>query len=333
MELVSVVVPIYKVEKYLEKCVSSIQRQTYQNLEIILVDDGSPDHSGEMCDVYVEKDSRICVIHKANGGLSDARNAGAEKATGKYLLFVDSDDYIAEDLIEKAVRTAEKTCCDIVLFDYFHVEDGIKEIRETNLPPKKKISLEKEKNLLLIPPASWLKLFNREFYERTGISFPKGRYYEDLGTTPKFVLEAGSVVYLPEALYYYIVRKDSIMGSKDYIRNYRDKKHVLEDVLNYYKDRNVYDRYKEELEYLVFANLYFEPSKEMVLAGVKADHLQMARTYIYQNFSKFCKNKYVCQLGKKDRLHIWILNTRQYWLMRLLSKSRQVLKKGRGRYR
>ena len=97
MELVSIVVPIYNVEKYLDKCVESICAQTYAKLEIILVDDGSPDHCGQMCDVYAKKDSRIKVIHKKNGGLRDARNEGVKQATGKYLLFVDSDDYVAKD--------------------------------------------------------------------------------------------------------------------------------------------------------------------------------------------------------------------------------------------
>ena len=115
MELVSVVVPVYKVEQYLERCVKSICEQTYQELEIILVNDGSPDRCGEMCEELAQKDNRIQVLHKQNGGLSDARNAGVKLATGKYLLFVDSDDYIAKDLVEKTVTEAEKMACDMVL--------------------------------------------------------------------------------------------------------------------------------------------------------------------------------------------------------------------------
>lgn len=332
MELVSIVVPIYKVEKYLEKCVNSILRQTYRNLEIILVDDGSPDQSGIMCDEYAGKDSRVHVIHKDNGGLSDARNVGAREASGKYLLFVDSDDYIAEELVEKTVNAAEKTNSDIVLFDYFCVEGDREEVRTNNIVPGKVVNIRSEKELLLIPPASWLKLFRREFYEQAGICFPKGVYYEDLGTTPKFLLEAERVVYLPEILYYYMVRKDSIMGSKDYAKNYKDKVHVLEDVLKFYIERNSYDEYREELEYLVFANVYFEPSKEIVLAHLKTPYLEKARAYLYRGFPEFCKNKYVCRLGRKDKLHMWILNSRQYWLMRCLSKCRQIMEKVTGGY-
>ena len=134
MVLVSIVVPIYKVEPYLEKCVESIRNQTYKNLEIILVDDGSPDKCGAMCDEYAEADPRIRVIHKQNGGLSDARNAGVERASGEYLLFVDSDDYIDRELVEKAVMTAQESRCDIVLFDYYCVEGGMQQVRAAAHP-------------------------------------------------------------------------------------------------------------------------------------------------------------------------------------------------------
>ena len=174
MELVSVVVPVYKVEQYLERCVKSICEQTYQELEIILVNDGSPDRCGEMCEDLAQKDKRIQVLHKQNGGLSDARNAGVKLATGKYLLFVDSDDYIVKDLVEKAVAEAEKMACDMVLFDYYCVENGIEEVRTTQIPGGKVISLEKEHQLLLAPPAAWAKLFNREFYVKADCPF---RYF------------------------------------------------------------------------------------------------------------------------------------------------------------
>lgn len=205
MELVSVVVPVYKVGQYLERCVKSICEQTYQELEIILVNDGSPDRCGEMCEELAQKDNRIQVLHKQNGGLSDARNAGVKLATGKYLLFVDSDDYIAKDLVEKTVTEAEKMACDMVLFDYYCVENGIEEVRTTQIPGGKVISLEKEHQLLLAPPAAWAKLFNREFYVKADCPFPKGLYFEDLATTPIFFLKAERISYLKEPLYYYII--------------------------------------------------------------------------------------------------------------------------------
>ena len=166
MELVSVVVPVYKVEQYLERCVKSICEQTYQELEIILVNDGSPDRCGEMCEELAQKDNRIQVLHKQNGGLSDARNAGVKLATGKYLLFVDSDDYIAKDLVEKTVTEAEKMACDMVLFDYYCVENGIEEVRTTQIPGGKVIFPESGKNQLF-KRTIILLYYSREFnYDR-----------------------------------------------------------------------------------------------------------------------------------------------------------------------
>ena len=116
MEKLSVIIPIYNVEKYLDRCIKSICNQTYENLEIILVDDGSTDGSPEMCDQYVEKDKRIKVIHKQNGGLSDARNVGLEYATGQYIFFCDSDDYVERDLISECMESISKDSIDILIF-------------------------------------------------------------------------------------------------------------------------------------------------------------------------------------------------------------------------
>nr|WP_243284763.1 glycosyltransferase [Mediterraneibacter faecis] len=323
--MVSVVVPVYKVEQYLERCVKSICEQTYQELEIILVNDGSPDRCGEMCEELAQKDKRIQVLNKQNGGLSDARNAGVKLATGKYLLFVDSDDYIAKDLVEKTVTEAEKMACDMVLFDYYCVENGIEEVRTTQIPGGKVISLEKEHQLLLAPPAAWAKLFNREFYVKADCPFPKGLYFEDLATTPIFFLKAKRISYLKEPLYYYIIRENSIMTGKNYEKSSQDKMEVLDHILSVYRENGKYETYREELEYLVLANAYFEPSKELVLEGEDGTYLQKYRDYAKSRIGNVKNNKYINQWSRKDKLHLWILNYKQYWLMRLLSKARRMV--------
>ena len=126
---ISVIVPVYKVEPYLSRCLDSIINQTYRNLEIILVDDGSPDRCGEICDEYARQDSRIRVIHKANGGLSDARNHGIDVAIGDYIAFVDSDDYIATDMYEKMLARLELDNSDMVVCNYYRFDEG-------SAPPK-----------------------------------------------------------------------------------------------------------------------------------------------------------------------------------------------------
>lgn len=325
MELVSIVVPIYNVEQYLEKCVESICRQTYENLEIILVNDGSPDQCGQMCEEYAKKDNRIKVIHKKNGGLSDARNSGVKLATGKYLLFVDSDDYIAKDLVEKTVTVAEKNNCDMVLYDYYYVEPDNVEIRSTIVPANKVISLEQEHTLLLAATSACAKLFNREFYVKANCPFPQGIYFEDLATTSIFFMRAKRVFYLKEPLYYYINRENSIMTGKNFEKSSHDKLVALEHILSAYKKEGKYEEYHQELEYLVFANEYFEPSKVLALAGEDGEYLEKYRKYMYETFPDIHNNKYVKNMGKKDKIHLWILDHKQYWMMRLLSKARKMI--------
>ena len=122
-ELISIIVPVYKVEKYLDKCINSIVSQTYKNLEVILVDDGSPDSCGKMCDEWTKKDTRIKVIHKENGGLSDARNFGLDCAKGKYIQFVDSDDYIEKDMIEFLYKNLKENNADISICSNYMVDE------------------------------------------------------------------------------------------------------------------------------------------------------------------------------------------------------------------
>ena len=324
MKLVSVIVPVYKVENYLERCVDSILAQTYKELEIILVDDGSPDRCGEICEQYASRDARIRVIHKANGGLSDARNVGVKHASGEYLLFVDSDDSVAPDLVEKTEAEAERTGCDLVLFDYIRLEDdGTREVCHAGLPEHVEMTLEKYPQILINSALSaWSKLYRREFYIKAEHDFPKGRLYEDLGTIPKLYLDAESIVYIKEAFYYYTIRKGSIMSGTRAEKNYTDRTAMLRTTLDYYRQKGVFEKYKTELEYFSFGAGYFEPSKEIILADRKSPYIKKFRIFMYGMFPEFKKNPYMARLRTKDRIHLAILDTRQYWIMVMLSQMR-----------
>jgi len=207
-----VIVPVYNVEKYLEKCLNSIVNQTYQNLEIILVDDGSPDGCGAICDKYAAQDQRIRVIHKENGGLSSARNAGLEIATGEYINFVDSDDWIEPDMYEYLLSGAQQAGADIVVCgmfeelpdrqhchswhdaETFNTEEGLEQ-----LFLRKKYS-----------HSAWAKLYRRTLF--ADVRFPDGRNFEDIATTYRVFEKAQIVRLLPKAKYHYLQRNDSIMG-------------------------------------------------------------------------------------------------------------------------
>lgn len=326
MELVSVIVPIYQVEAYLEKCVQSIRNQTYSELEIILVDDGSPDRCGAICDHYAEEDGRIRVIHKCNGGLADARNAGMQEAHGQYVLFVDSDDWIHKKLIQRTVETAEKYEADIVFFDYAGVEEGKrkKEIFTADVPQRCVLSAEKEPRLVMCSCSAVNKLYRRSFWDKTGICFPTGRHYEDLGTVPKVMGLAGRIVYQKEVLYYYRMRNGSIMHSTDFKKNFTDRTEVTDGVLAFYKEHGLWEKYRDELEYLVFENTYFVPSKEIVLADRKSLYLEKFKDYAYSRFPDIDQNKYIGNLSGKNKILYFLLKKKLYSLMALMSYMRRA---------
>ena len=292
MELVSVIVPVYNVEKYLARCIQSVCGQSYQGLEIILVDDGSKDKSGVICDEYAEQDGRIKVIHKENGGLGDARNAGVEKAEGKYLLFVDSDDRIHENLVRDTVETAERKCISV-------------------RPVRRSCSAVN-------------KLIRRELWKESGFQFPKGRYYEDLATIPKVMTKTKKIVYLPEVYYYYLMRDGSIMHSRNFEKNYEDRTWAVDQLLEYFERENLIETYRNELEYLVFENTYFVPSKEIVLNDRKSEYLKKFRDYAYNKFPQMNKNYYVQQIAGKDKILLKLLQYRMYGMMVLMSQLRRM---------
>lgn len=215
MELISVVVPVYGVEDVLEKCVHSIQGQTYTNLEIILVDDGSPDRCGAICDQLASEDPRIRVIHKENGGLSDARNAGIDAANGAYILFVDSDDWIDPLMIEVLYRLCQTQHVSIAECSFRNVlPDTIREETRcsgeiiTATPVQ---AIESNLRWQWFKTVVWNKLYRRDTIG--DIRFPKGKVHEDEFTTHRFYLASQGIAYVDMSFYNYNkTRGGSIMG-------------------------------------------------------------------------------------------------------------------------
>ena len=210
---ISVIVPVYNVEKYLSRCVDSILGQTFSDLEVILVNDGSGDSSGSICDSYAAKDSRIRVIHKENGGLSSARNAGIDAASGEYLAFVDSDDWIEPEMYETMLALTEKYGADLVCGGRYDVDGGTGE-RTVGLCPVKEESISPEEMVGRIflwegcDSSACDKLYHRSLFET--FRYPEGKVCEDVPTTYKIVLKAGSVALCDKTFYNYYHRPDSI---------------------------------------------------------------------------------------------------------------------------
>ncbi len=222
---ISIVVPVYKVEGCLERCVSSLREQTYPDIEIILVDDGSPDTCPEMCDSFAEADPRIKVIHKENGGLSDARNKGFLAAKGEYIMFVDSDDYIELDACEKFLEFLD-TGADIIMGDCEVTRPGYAHKHYPTLKVGEALSGAEYMKCALskraFPVMVWLNLYRREFLLQNELFFKKGVLHEDTEFTPRANLLAKSVVYSGILFYHYIINDTSITSRKDKRKNCAD---------------------------------------------------------------------------------------------------------------
>lgn len=216
--LISIIIPVYNVEPYLCQCLDSVIGQTYKNLEILIIDDGSTDGSGKICDEYAERDERIKVFHTENRGLSAARNVGLDKANGKYIVFIDSDDWFELVAIERSVEAASISKVDIVCF--LPIREYKNSSKADIIDPRKPIVFS-DKEIIKeyctnsgLGVACWNKLYDTDLLQY--VRYPEGRYYEDRATTYQLLLLADRVECIPYVLIQYRARKDNITSHHDY---------------------------------------------------------------------------------------------------------------------
>ena len=229
----SIIVPVYNTEEYLERCIESILKQTFEDFEIILINDGSTDNSKKIiADYQKQYPEKIKVVNKKNGGLSSARNKGVSKAKGEYILFVDSDDYIEKGLL-KTLNTKTKDCPDLIRFQ-------IKEIRDNKICMHRELPFETVKGDKAFKKiikyhyveTAWCYAYRREFYKKNKFSFSEGKYHEDFGLIPYVIMCASKVKSIGYVGYNYVIRSGSIMTEVNYEKN----KKKAEDFLYHYKN-------------------------------------------------------------------------------------------------
>ncbi len=222
---VSIIVPVYNIEKYLRQCIDSLVAQTLKDIEIILVDDGSPDSGGEICDEYAEKDERIKVIHKKNGGLSDARNAGIDLAEGDFIGFVDGDDLVLPDMFEALYRACIENKTEMAACDRsFHTREDAPELpvslKRCRVLTSEEFFSEVLKHPDTVSMGVWNKLYGKHLFDN--LRFPVGKMHEDNATLYRLVFQIDRVAYIPVQYYIYAKRPGSITsmsyGSRDYDR-------------------------------------------------------------------------------------------------------------------
>lgn len=292
---ISIIVPVYKVERELDRCVKSLLGQTYQNIEIILVDDGSPDCCPEMCDEFARQDNRVKVVHKKNGGLSDARNAGLKVASGEYILYVDSDDYIDIDSCERFMKARNNENIDIIVGNaIMEKKDGNELINHSKIQEgitytsKKFVEQAIKENQWYAP--AWLNMYRRDFLLENDLFFEKGIYFEDVQMLPRVFLVADTIRCMNGIFYHYIIRDNSIMtsGKKDAAR-VRDSISIYEQWFSLFKKIN--DTELQRYLYGVLIKYYISNCKVRGIKGFVIDGL---------NFSFCFRNA----LNSKERVKV-----------------------------
>lgn len=301
-EVITVVVPVYRVEKFLKRCIDSILSQSYTNLDIVLVDDGSDDKCPEICDSYAEKDKRIRVIHKENGGLSDARNAGIEVAKGKLITFVDSDDSIDSDYVKQLYETIIREKADISICGYTVFYDNGRTVcnssnKKMTLNPKE--TLEKMLYQEDFNVSTWAKLYKTELF--SGIRFPKGENYEDSSTTYRLVMKSNKIACNMKSQYKYMIRSDSILTAP-----FSEKKLLL--IKSYERmGKEVVDKYPELAPAATRGETYARIStlRQMISCRpARKDIERKLRREILQHKKQIINDKRCC---KRDKIAVLIL--------------------------
>lgn len=310
-KLVSVIVPVYNVESYLEKCILSLVSQTYKNLEIILVDDGSTDKSSEICDEWALQDSRIRVIHKKNGGLSDARNAGLDVATGEYIAFVDSDDYIENNMISVLYEALIKHQADMAIGGVSHVGvngDALDQYKVSAdaVWDEQQFWRAFEQNYIFCEVV-WNKLYQKGLFQ--DVRFPRGKIHEDEFVLHEIIDNCQRIATVSDVVYYYVQREDSITGNGRSLRSF-DGVEAYVKRAKYLSDKAYYKQAEQTVLWAI--ELYIEIVSQL---SDDNDVLKKRRLKIRKKIMHQCKGMmrrkaairfwyYVCSFCFCDRCYI-----------------------------
>ncbi len=301
---VSIIVPCYNVEKYLEKCLDSLCHQSLKNIQIIVVDDGSTDQTSQIIAKYAKKDQRILSLRKENGGLSDARNYAFPYVKGEYVAFVDSDDYVEEDMYEKMYRAAKNNKYDLVECDFIWEYPNKKVLDRATY----------DKDYFTdIRVVAWNKLFATSIIKKNKLCFIKGLRYEDIAFTYSYLPYVKRHGIVHEAFYHYIQRPESIANTQNIrVREIYD---ILEQTLLFYQKKGFYNQYKKELEYLfvkfLFGRHLYRVS-QVTDKNSRKEILEEGWTLLHRYFPKWKENCYVIEKKGKKNFFYRHMNHRLY---------------------
>jgi glycosyltransferase involved in cell wall biosynthesis len=280
MEKISIIAPVYQVEKYIGQCIESVINQTFKNFELILIDDGSKDKSGNICDEYAKRDKRIHVVHTENKGAASARNKGLDLATGKYIAFVDGDDYLAENMLDKLYKVITQENCDVVVCDFLNLhansdKDFSLQLSDSKVSGREILSHLKNQKNYGVWTIVWNKLYKKEILK--DLRFPEGKYFEDEIFSDQLYLICNEVQVISDVLYYHRVLETSTMNTQK-IRNYLDLIDAFQLRINLYLENRLPD--DEVYKVLIYMLEPYTKCAKADFMGNDKERLKQAKRFI-----------------------------------------------------
>ena len=320
---VSIIVPVYGVEKYIDKCLDSLVKQSLKEIEIIVVNDGTKDNSQKIIDKYVKKyPDKIKSYIKENGGQGSARNYGLKKAMGEYIGYVDSDDFVEKDMYKKLYNKAIENDYDIVVCGNYNVSEDYKTKNIDIFTNYYNTDLE---NLFFGKMAVWNKIYKRDILIKNKLEFKEKVWYEDLAFTLKAIMNSNSFAFIDEPLYDYLIREGSTMNNSNVQRNL-EILDAFNDILSYIQ-HNKKEEYFSKIEFLAIDHIYISAIVRVLKAEtddkVKRETINKLIDYMNTSFPNYKNNKYINTLSKNRKIIYKLINIKMYGLINLIFKVKK----------
>lgn len=320
---VSVIVPVYNVEKFIDKCLNSLVNQTLKEIEIIVVNDGSPDNSQKIIDKYVKKyPDKIKSYIKENGGQGSARNYGLKKASGEYIGYVDSDDFVEKDMYKKLYNKAKENNYDIVVCGNYNVSEDYQNKNIDAFINNYNTDLE---NIFFGKMAVWNKIYKRDILIKNKLEFKEKVWYEDLAFTLKAIMNSNTFAFIDEPLYDYLIREGSTMNNSNVQRNL-EILDAFNDILSYIQ-HNKKEEYFSKIEFLAIDHIYISAIVRVLKAEaddkVKRETINKLLDYMNKKFPNYKNNKYINTLSKNRKIIYKLINIKMYGLINLIFKVKK----------
>ena len=319
----SIIVPVYGLEKFIDKCLNSLVKQSLKEIEIIVVNDGTKDNSQKIIDKYVKKyPDKIKSYIKENGGQGSARNYGLEKANGEYIGYVDSDDFVEKDMYKKLYNKAKENNYDIVVCGNYNVSEDYQNKNIDTFINNYNTDLE---NIFFGKMAVWNKIYKRDILIKNKLEFKEKVWYEDLAFTLKAIMNSNSFAFIDEPLYDYLIREGSTMNNSNVQRNL-EILDAFNDILSYIQ-HNKKEEYFSKIEFLAIDHIYISAIVRVLKAEaddkVKRETINKLIDYMNKKFPNYKNNKYINTLSKNRKIIYKLINIKMYGLINLIFKVKK----------